>query len=585
MNRMALISVGTLLTMVWLLSTGCTGSIFRPQSPEDSLFGNEEPQITLVGDVAHPYGLGYMKVESIALITGLAGTGEDPAPSPQRAAILAEMNRREVDQPNQILASPSTSLVAVRGFLRPGIQKGERFDVEVRTTSQSDTTSLRDGWLMENYLTEMAVLGSKIRKGHVMATSLGNVLVDPSANATKSPELTIKGQVLGGGVTRKSRSLGLIIDTEKQSARLSQQLGKTINHRFHTYVDGRQAGIANPKTDEFIEILPHPRYKDNVGRFMRVIRNIAIREIPAARQARLILLEDQLLDPLTTAIAAVRLEAIGDDQAIEILEKGLLTEDPEIRFYSSEALAYLDVTKAVEPLAQAARDEPALRVNALAALSTMDDAAAYEALRNLMDTKSAETRYGAFRALWTMSPNDPFVHGEMLGDQFSYHQLDVEGPSMIHVTKSHRSEVVLFGKEHIFQLPLVADAGKNILVNGLSGAKITISRFDVNAPTKQRTVSTNVDEVIRAIVDLGGSYPDVVQLLQQAKESGSLASRFRVDALPETGRQFLRSADSLEASGSNASSAKDRENPDNLDTVQSEPYELATPQSELFGRK
>jgi flagellar basal body P-ring protein FlgI len=576
---MALLTAGILMTMVWPLSTGCTGPIFRPQSPETSLLDDEGPQITLIGNVAHPYGMGYMKVESVALVTGLAGTGEDPAPSPQRATILAEMNRREVDHPNRILASPNTSLVVVRGFLRPGIQAGDRFDVEVRTTSQSDSTSLRNGWLMESYMTELAVLGAKIRKGHVMAVSSGNILVDPSADANRTPALATKGRVLGGGVARKSRSLGLVIDSENQSVRLSQQLGKAINRRFHTYIDGHKSGIATPKTDEFIELNLHPRYKDNVGRFMRVIGNLAIREIPAARQARLMLLENQLLDPLTTATASVRLEAIGDDQAIEILNKGLLSEDPEIRFYSAEALAYLDVTEAVEPLGQVARNEPALRVNALAALSAMDDAAAYETLRELLDTKSAETRYGAFRALWTMSPNDPLVHGEKLGDQFSYHVLDVKGPPMIHVTRSHHAELVLFGKEHAFQLPLVADAGKHILVNGLSGAQITISRFCVGEPTQQRVVSTDADEVIRAVVDLGGSYPDVVQLLQQAKESGSLASRFRVDALPEGGRQLLRSTD-VKPEPENQ-----QVRPENPDPAPEESYELATPLPELFGRK
>jgi hypothetical protein len=261
---------------------------------------------------------------------------------------------------------------------------------------------------------------------------------------------------------------------------------------------------------------------------------------------------------------------------VEILKKGLISEDPEIRFYSAEALAYLDVTEAVEPLGKVARDEPALRVNALAAMSAMDDGVAYETLRDLLNTKSAETRYGAFRALWTMSPNDPLVHGEMLGDRFSYHVLDVQRPPMVHVTRSYRAEVVLFGKEQTFQLPLVADAGKHILVNGLSGAQITISRFRVGEPTQQRVVSTDVDEVIRAVVDLGGSYPDVVQLLQQAKESGSLASRFRVDALPEAGRQLTRST------GANSES---EDNQDSPDAAQSAPYELATPQPELFGRK
>ncbi len=556
------------LGIATLHPVGCTGPIFRTQSPTASLEEETAEKITLIGDVAHPYGMGMMKVESVALVTGLASTGEDPPPTPQRAALLGEMNRREVDQPNRVLASSDTSLVIVRGFLRPGIQSGDHFDVEVRVPSRSDTASLRNGWLMETRLTELAVLGEQIRKGHEMAVAEGPVLVDPSAEENKDAALTTKGQILGGGVALKSRSLGLIISSEKQSVRISQQIGKAINHRLHTYIEGQKKGVATPKTDEYIEITLHPRYKDNVGRFMRVVRNIAIRETSFAQQARLRLLKNQLLDPVTTAMAAVRLEALGNEEAIAVLKKGLSSDDPEVRFYSAEALAYLDVTEAVEPLALAARDEPALRINAMVALSAMDDAAAYDALKELLVLKSAETRYGAFRSLWTMSPNDPLVRGEDLKGQFSYHLLDVKGPPMIHVTRSHRPEIVLFGKDHTFKLPLVADAGKQILVNGLSGAKITVSRFSPSQPTEQRVVSTDVDEVIRAVVDLGGTYPDVVQLLQQAKKEGSLTSRFRVNALPESGRRLVRTSETeaeVETDG--------------------EQYELATPLPDLFGKK
>jgi len=86
----------------------------------------------------------------------------------------------------------------------------------------------------------------------------------------------------------------------------------------------------------------------------------------------------------------------------------------------------------------------------------------------------------------------------------------------------------------------VLDAGPRILVNGLNGKEITISRFSPGDPTEQRLVSTNVNDVIRAVVDLGGDYPDVVQMLQQAKNIGALPSRFRVNALPEPGRSIDR---------------------------------------------
>jgi flagellar basal body P-ring protein FlgI len=547
--------------------------ILRQQSPEASLDLPPTPDVSLVSDYTHPYGLNYTKIEAVSLVTGLAGTGSDPPPSPQRAALVDDMNRRGVDKPNEVLASPNTSLVLVRAYLRPGIQEGDRFDVEVRIPSRSETTSLRSGWLLPARLTEMAVLGEQIRQGSVLGMAEGAVLVDPSADPKKDPALVTRGRVLGGGVARKSRPLGLVISRQHQSIRLSQQMAAAINKRFYVHVDGRKQGVAVPKTEEFIELALHARYKDNVGRYMRVARNVSVNESAQVLQDRLKLLEHQLTDPLTAANAAIRLEAIGNEQAVEILVNALETNDPEVRVYAAEALAYLDQTAAVETLAAVARDEPAFRVNALAALSAMDDVMAYDALRDLLSLPSAETRYGAFRALWAMNENDPLVRGEKLGDQFTYHVLDVSGPAMIHVTNSYRPEVVLFGKDQHFALPLVLDAGQNVLVNGQSGGKIIVSRFKPGQEPQQQTVSTSVDDVVRAIVELGGTYPDVVQALQQAKHDGALRSRFLVDALPAPGRQYDREAAKYEAEDDLDAPHTDR---------QDSPLDVSTPLPDLF---
>ncbi|TWU28533.1 flagellar basal body P-ring protein FlgI [Bythopirellula polymerisocia] len=548
--------------------TGCMGPILRQQSPE---LPEEESkaELTLVGNATQPYGLTYVKVEAVALVTGLAGTGEDPPPSPQRASLLAEMNRREVPNPNNILASPNTGLVLVRGLLRPGIRAGDHFDLEVRTPSRSGTTSLRGGRLLETRLTETAVLGDQLRKGHLLGMAQGPILVDPTADADEDQVLVRKGRVLGGGVANKARNLGLVLNSEHQSIRLSQMIGKSVSKRFFSYVDGQQRGMATPKTDEFVELDIHPRYKDNVGRYMRVVRSIALNETPSQLQTRLGLLKTQLLDPVTAATAAIRLEAIGDDQAKQALLEGIHYDDPEVRFYAAEALAYLDVTEAVEPLAKVVRDEPAFRVNALAALSAMDDGAAYDALRSLLSVKSAETRYGAFRAMTAMTPNDTLLVGESMNGKFRFHKLDLSGDPLIHVTSSHHPEIVFFSLEHKFKLPLVLDAGPNILVNGLSGAQIKVSNF--GSTTQQRVVSTDVEEVIRAIVELGGDYPDVVQMLEQAKQNGALTSRFRVNALPEIGRERIKR--DRESTGTEA----EEDSTHNFD--------IETPEPELFSRK
>jgi flagellar basal body P-ring protein FlgI len=564
--------VCALLAGVGAAFCGCSGPILRPQSPEARIDLPPMPNVRYISEFTHPYGMNWVQVEAVSLVTGLAGTGSDPPPSAQRDALLEEMKRHSIENPNEILAQPGTSLVKVRAFLRPGTQEGDRFDVEVGVPLRSETTSLRNGWLLSTRLTEMAVLGEQIRQGHVLGVAEGPVLVDPAADAQKDSAHATRGRILGGGIATKSRPLGLVLGEQHRSFTISPQIGASINRRFYTFVNARKQGVATPKTDGFIELVIHPRYKDNVARYMHVIRNIAIDESAAALQARLLFLEQQLADPLTAASAAVRLEAIGDDQAKAILKKGLASTDDEVRFYAAEALAYLDDTAAVEELASLALGQPAFRVNALAALSAMDDVVAYDSLRLLLESKSAETRYGAFRALWAMNGNDPLVRGESLGGQFSLHVLDVPGPPMVHVTRSFRPEIVLFGKGQRLQLPLVLDAGKSILVNGQGSESIIVSRFAPGKEPEQRTVSAGLEEVIRAIVELGGTYPDVVQALQQAKADGALVSRFEVDALPESGRRYDR--DSPQFAGDNGTPSGPR--------PETTSPEVSSPAPELF---
>jgi hypothetical protein len=240
------------------------------------------------------------------------------------------------------------------------------------------------------------------------------------------------------------------------------------------------------------------------------------------------------------------LEAIGKE-GVKPLLKGTKADNEEVRFYSAEALAYLDQTEAVAPLAAAARDERAFRAYALTALSAMDDYEARSALKELLDVTSAETRYGAFRALWAMNSRDALVQGESLGDQFSYHLIESKGPPMVHLTRSYRAEVVLFGPYQQLKTPFALDAGKHIQVISHGGDEVTVSRFGVKQQDQKRVISRSLDAMIRTVVDLGGTYPDVFQALQQAKAQQALESRFEIDALPQGGRWYDRRGDDGES--------------------------------------
>jgi len=519
---------------------GCTGSVLRSrsQSPED-IADDADSQTKYVGDFAFPYGTSYVRVEGPVLITGLAGTGSDPPPSPQRSALLADMKAHSVADPNKVLASPNTSLAWARAYLPPGVRKGDRIDVEVRVPGQSETTSIRGGWMMETHLKEMGVVGGQIHSGNELAIAEGPVMVDPVAHETADPTAKLRGIVLGGGVALKSREMAFMLKEEDKSIFLSKQLGDAVNRRFHTYVRGTKQGVANPVSDTRIDLVIHPRYKNNLGRYIQVIRNVALSESPEQQLQRLDLLERQLLDPVTSAQAAIRLEAIGKD-GVRVLKKGQEAKDPEVRFYSAEALAYLDESCAVEPLKQAVKDEPEFRPYALAALSALNDLRAAEALRDLFDLPSAETRYGAFRALWASNQRDWQLHGEHLAGKFWLHEVASAGPPMVHVTHSFRPEIVLFGEGQEFTLPLALEAGNSIIVKSLDDGEISVARFSRKEPDQRRTVKNSVAEAIRAIAAVGGDYPDAVQALEEARASGALSSRFEVDAIPEWGRAYDR---------------------------------------------
>jgi flagellar basal body P-ring protein FlgI len=531
------------LWCVWITLAGCSAlSTPTPHAQPVEETDAAKSSTNLVGDIARPYGLLPVAVEAVALVTGLNGTGSDPAPCPQRSALLEEMQSRGVHNPGALLTSKNTSMVLVHGVLPPGVQKGDHFDVEIRIPARSDTTSLRGGYLLEADLREMAVLDdNRVHRGKPLGLAQGPVMVDPAADAKNDRVALGRGRVLGGGVALKSRDLGLALKPGHQAVTNSARIATAVNKRFYTSPKGVQVGVAKAKTDKYVELTVHQRYKDNINRYVHVVCAIVMQETETEQMERITRLQDGLLDPRTACEAALQLEAIGPQpQTLETLRKGLQSKDLEVRFYAAEALAYLDQREAAQPLGTIARDEPAFRVFALTALSAMADYTAYEQLRDLLSVPSDETRYGAFRALWAMNAKDPLVAGQRLGDQFSYHLLDTGGPPMIHVTHNRRPEVVLFGRDQRFLTPLAANAGHHIMVTSISPEEIAVSKFSVNQADQKRVVSTRVDEVIRAIVELGGAYPDVVQVLQEAKAANALSSRFKVDALPEPGRTYER---------------------------------------------
>jgi hypothetical protein len=502
-------------------------------------------KVPLIGQFTQVVGQNVIKLQGAGLVVGLDGTGEDPPPSLAREMVLTDMKRRGVPNPNKILKSPNVAIVLVTAYLPPLIREGEHFDIEVSLPERSKVKSLNGGYLMETYLAEHVIVpGQAVKKGKELATARGPILVSAAhENMSTLAGVLRRGRIVAGGKSKIDRDLALYLRNDFRSERNAVRIAAAIGRRFFEYdKHGEQVALAEAKTDQQIKLKVLAKYRDNYPRYLDVIRKIAFRETDVARQVRMKRLRWELLNAETTSAAALELEGIGETAA-PILKAGLKSKDPEVRYNAAVALAYLGDASGLDELADAARNQYAFRIFALAAMASLEDPEVHVKLRELMDVDSAETRYGAFRALTTLDANDPFVHGRKINEQFSLHVLSTAGPPMVHLTNCKKTEVVLFGADQELRTPLFARAGTCILVSAPAGsAKVRVSRFAVGQEDQRKIVSTRLEDVILAVSELGATFPDVAQFLTEANTQRNLAGRLEIDALPRAGRFYERNA-------------------------------------------
>jgi flagellar basal body P-ring protein FlgI len=550
--------------LCWMLTVtlaGCQKLSLRSQNPDEDDI--KPPETRFIKDQVTVSGLHPITIESVGLVTNLDNTGGDPPPSMYRSLLVEDMKKRGVTTPHRLLESPRNALVLIRAAVPPVIDVGDHFDVEVVLPENGEATSLKGGWLLEAYLSEQAMVpGGQPHAGHALAKAEGPIMLSTGEGDSDTTSSVLKrGRILGGGkyiggLTRKGRSLGLYVRSDLRSVRTTRKIADHIGRRFHYHEHGIKRPLATAKTDQHVELKVHPRYKENYIRYLNVIRNIALDETLTERKERMERLRKSLMSPQTAMQSAMELEAIGPD-SIVILKEGITSSDTEVRYYSADALAYLGDGAGTQILADVARNEPAFRVFALAALTTLGTPEARECLVDLMvkptretadgierEVSSAETRYGAFRALWTMDKNDEFIGGENMNDEFKLHVIPSDGEPMVHLTRFRVSEVVVFGKDQRLSTPVNLTAGRHIMITAPSGSDtVTVSRLHADDEAdKEIVTSTRVADVIRAVGKLRAAYPDVAQMLVQAEKQSGLPGRLEIDALPQAGRNYFRTA-------------------------------------------
>jgi flagellar basal body P-ring protein FlgI len=517
--------------------------------PEDEVVENVQEALRgdgeharLIGDyITVRRGLQMYVVEGIGLVSGLNGTGTDDGP-PYRDMMLEEMRKMKFPRPEQFLSSTNTTIVIVRAYIPPLVRQGDRLDVEVHVPEGSGATSLRGGTLLECTLTEVAYApGKGHMKGKVLARASGQILGANLGEADVSGDF-LRGTVPAGAVyVGEDRDLSVTLQREYSNYRMSTRVAKRIGERFYERDrSGIQQQLAEAKTHTRIDIQIHSRYRDNYPRYLQAIRHIAIKETPVERNIRMQELAGLLQTGPTAQEAAIRLEAIGKE-AIPYLKSGLKSPDLEGRFYAAEALCYLGDTSGVEELGRILDQEPAFRVYALAALAATRGPEAIVALQQLLGHESLETRYGSFRAITVIDPNEPVVTPLKTQADYSLHVIDVPGTPVVHISRRQRAEIVVFGANQELKTPLVLRAGHSIMIRASqSGARLSVVKFTPGRDEERREIPARLVDLLLTVDELGAQYPDVVQMLVEADRQGNLAGRLGIDELPSAGRMYVR---------------------------------------------
>jgi len=523
-----------------------------------------------VGDIAYVLQDGELVVEGVGLVSGLENTGGDAPPSWYRSQLVDEMSKAGVEHASKLLESKRFSMVIVRMKIPTGAAPRDRFDVEIELPPASATKSLAGGYLMLTRLREHLIAGGAPRAGSDVAFAQGPVMIGNPAD----PDNPKIGRVLGGGRVKDEYPYRLILMENKRSVRNAGLAEKVINERFHQNKHGQLKGASTAKSETYLVLNVPDVYHQNQERFFRVVQLLPMIDTPALRQQRLVATAAELLDPNTAGVAALKLEALGPSAA-EALEAGLEHENVDVRFFAAEALAYLNEPAGVDVLGRTAVEQPKYRAYALAALAAMDDESARVRLRRLMDEPDMEVRYGAFNALRTLDPfdaslgqvrilDDPWADEEFdedapdamavalassrrprAEDPFTLYLVDSDGPPAVHISRSRRSEIAIFGRGQKLMPPIVLGEGA-ILLNAsefddsLDVSKIVPSQFG-DDDVKVRS-SLEIGEVIRRVANLGATYPEIVAILEAANKQKNLPGPLFVDSVPSSNMEYLAKA-------------------------------------------
>jgi hypothetical protein len=561
---------GLALTLVAL--TGCLQPFARMQMGDDAEH-DKDLDVRTVGDVTEVGNVGPQQVSGVGLVTGLAGTGHAPM-GHYREMLEKQLRKQGAEHVKALLDSPDNALVRVTAFIPAGARRGDPIDLEVDLPPGSKAASLAGGYLHECTLREYQSTRNinpdyKVDRslaGNIVAFGKGPLLV--GCRAAEEPGELKRGHVWQGGVSLANRPIFFIMKKDDRSARIANAVAERINFMYqddhhkariseahkqllllddvtHKLNQSQLRGsgkIARACNTEIIEVCVPHTYRYNRQRYLLVARLVPLREEGSEASLRYRQrLRQLLLDPADSIRAALRLEALGKD-SIPVLKEGLDSDDPLVRYASAEALTYLGSTAGVEELAKLARQNPMLTNFAVVALAGLDEGICRTRLAELLRCDDAPVRCAAFMALRLVAAHDPpeldgrpnrWLNGRLLNDAFWLHQVAPASTPLVTYAVDRRPEVVLYGDGISLTPPTRLLVGQDFTVTAADGDdRCTIMRISKESSQQRKQCALQLADVLATLAELGGGYPDAVDLLRKLEERGGMSCPVRVAAVP-----------------------------------------------------
>jgi len=527
---------------IFLTAIGITGCFLASCGPKNNRNATAEPQVdlnTTIGQLAQISYSPTVPVRGYGMVAGLWGAGSSECPPQLRPElekyIWQKMPNATSGEIRSFIESTDTAIVEIIGEIPALSMAGDRFDLQIKPLTKTQTTSLRGGHLFTADLKEMNRMQTYSQFAKTIGSAEGQIFttIDPATQQERY-------YIFNGGSTSLKSPITLTL--KQSSFRASYAIRNRINERF-----GSSTANAISSTD--IQITIPLQYRHRRQEFLSMLQLLYLSEDEALRTERIDMLCERLRDPAKAKESELALEAIGRPCLYRLA--ALLDEqnNPTVRFHAARCMLNIGDSRGISILRSMAMDDhSSLQLEAIQSLSNAKLKDIETFLSQLLSNDNIDVRLAAYEQL--LNHNSVFVRRILVGTDFFIDLVNSSGSKVIYAVQKGTAGLILFGAPISCQNDLFLDQG-NVMMNARPGDKyVSLVR---RHPARPKLVgpflsSFYLEDIIRTLghaseIDkkkypwpgLGLNYSEILDIVEQLCREKLVPAEFIHGPLSDAG--------------------------------------------------